>query len=168
MGKKHWIALFTLFFFIFSNKICAQNKTGKDLIENSNSYKFTGDKEKVLKMRKWYFPKEKTIKLSVGFRNNPFNIDGSFKVMIIAKNAILCDSNFDMNGITANVPEKLLDIKLSPLLVIYKKNRYFVFSNDQVLKTIQKSNNLIHIIFMPTNDSESMYFISTDWRINEN
>ncbi|MEN2400858.1 hypothetical protein GKZ90_0013820 [Flavobacterium sp. MC2016-06] len=139
-----------------------------DLIENSNSFKLTGDKNSIIKTRKWHFSKSKTVKLSVSFRNNPFNIDNSFKVMIIAKNSIVCDTNFDRNGIIANVPEKLLGVKLLPLVVIYKKNKYFVFSSDQTLKTIQKGDNLIHIIFMPTNDSESIYFISTNWRFNEN
>lgn len=59
-------------------------------------------------------------------------------------------------------------MKKSPKIVITFEGKNYLFSCDQSLKTIDEKDNLIHLIFMPTNEYETIYFVSTSYEINEN
>ena len=166
MKIRNRIVFFSLLLLLFSDGIYAQRS--KDLIDNSNAHKFIGGKEIILKKHKLTYVKEKGFKILAGFKNNPYQLDDSYKVMLILNRNIIYDGVFTDYGFETTIPLTQLNKKVAPRLIIYKKNKYYTFSCDEARKTITSKDNMIHIVFMPTNDSESMYFISTNWKLNEN
>lgn len=160
--------LFCSILLILLNAVCAQNAKNKDLIDYSNAHKFIGNKETIIKKQKLTYVKDKGFKILTGFKNNPYNLDNSYKVLLIINKTIIFDGDFTNHGFETIVPLKLLNVQVSPRLIIYKKNKYYTFGCDQAQKTITNKDNMIHIVFMPTNEYESIYFISTNGNLNQN
>ncbi len=155
--------------FLLNNACMSQSKKNKtNLIYTSNAIKTIIKKDSMIKERKWKYESADYLQMSVSFRNNPFGLDSTFNVLVILDNVIVCEGKFSLNSLIANVSRSLLNRKLSPKLIVYDNKTCFTFSSDQVLKTITEKDNLMHIIFMPTNEGESIYFITTNYNLNEN
>lgn len=146
----------------------SQNRLKFINIDKSNALIETFSKIDFFRQKKITYENEKRVSLNVVFKNNPFQLDDSYKVMLLINRELIYDDVFTDNGFKASVPIRLLGKKISPKVVIYKKNKFYTFTCDQSMKTISKSDNLIHIIFMPDNNIESIYFVATDWKVNEN
>ncbi|AMO20682.1 hypothetical protein [Flavobacterium columnare] len=169
--KGFFVNIETLFvvvlFFMSINTYSQLNQVFYDL-NKSNAYIENSSIREFIKIKKLKNDKEKMLFLNVNFKNNPFQIDDSYQVMLLLNREIIYNGAFVYNGFKAMIPVRLINKKLSPRVVIYKKDKFYTFSSSQSLKTIKNTDNLIHIIFMPDNEAESIYFVSTDWRINEN
>lgn len=160
--------IFILFHTIFIDYLYSQNNDDFISIEKSNAHIEIGNRKDIFKKWKLKNIKEKRIPLNLGFMNNPFHLDNSYEVLIILNHDLIFDGRFTEYGIKVLVPTRLLSKKVQPFVIVYKKNKSFIFSCDSCLRTILKTDNMIQVIFMPTNDSMSMYLITTDWKLNEN
>ena len=165
--KKIFIKIF-LFLIVPLCGTYSQNRLTFTNIDKSNALIETYSKNDFFRQKKIRNENEKRVGLNVVFKNNPFQLDDSYKVILIINRELIYDGVFVVNGFKASVPIRLLDKKVSPKVVIYKKNKFYTFTCDQSMKTISKSDNLIHIVFMPDNDAESIYFVATDWKVHEN
>ncbi len=159
------LSIVILFSYTCSSQI---SKNSRSLIYSSNALKTTIKKDTLIKEQKWKYETENNIQLAVSFRNNPFKLDSNFYVLIVLDNVIVCEGKFSENSLIAMIPHRLLNRKLSPKLIICDNKTCFTFSNAQVLKTVTEKDNLLHLIFMPTNQEESIYFITTNYNLNEN
>ena len=101
--------------------------------------------------------------LIISFKNNPFNFDDNCEFLIIINNVLILDSKFnEFEGYKLKIPVTLLNKKISPKVVFIHDNKSYIFTCGQSLKTIKSSDTKIHIVFTPTNEYETIYFVSTD------
>jgi hypothetical protein len=141
-------------------------KLNRSLSKSSIS---THSKEKLVGDFLWKYPSDTfTQTLAISFRNNPFQFDAQCEVLIVFGNCIIAEGNFSLNSLQAKVPLALIGEKSSPKIVVRFEGKNYLFSCDQSLKTITEKDHLIHLVFMPENEYETIYFVSTNYEINEN
>lgn len=99
----------------------------------------------------------------ISFKNNPFNFDDNCEFYIIINDVLILENKFkEFKSYNFKIPLNLLNKKTAPKVVFIYDNKSYIFTCGQSLKTIKSSDTKIHIVFTPTNEYETIYFVSTD------
>jgi hypothetical protein len=161
---KNFIKIFLIYSIMISNTSFSQVKT-KELENLLTENSILNVNRNQLFSHLNYYLNLDTLgqEFLISFKNNPFNFNENCEFLIILNNVIIQENKFkEFEVYKIKIPFNLLNKKTAPKVVFIFDNKSYIFTCGQSLKTIKSSDTKIHIVFTPTNEYETIYFVSTD------
>lgn len=126
-------------------------------LNNSNARVYKATKDVFFKTFGLKKINEKGNKLNILFMNNPHKITEEFNLIIFIDHVVIYDGKYKKAGIEIEIPKNLLKTVVFPQIAVYKGNIFYNFSVDQRGTFIRDTDSIMHVIFLPENDAESIY-----------